>query len=140
MSKRYLVGSQLFLRISDIKPGSWRKGIEPIVTLFNSGKHLYIDLEPPHWYEEWEQPIIFLNYREYCGNGKDIYGIRVQHLGHLFGVLGGDARVALTLGSTKWNINLNPCRLYTIAMMHAQQVLFMSNKVVVLPKTLLSRG
>ena len=136
--KFYCIGKGVYEPLSPVPPHSFDvRELWTIVTLFNSGRHLYIDLQPPRWYEAWEQPLIPLRYKDFCGSGKTVYGIRIQHLGHIFGVHGGDARTLVTFGMTQWNITLVPCRLYTLTSLSGHQTWFRNRRVSVLPKQLL---
>ncbi len=115
-------------------------GVDAPLILFNSGKHLYTDLGFPRWYSEYDQQLHFLRYREYCGEGKYWYGVKVQHLGHKFGIQGGDATVRVTYTDFIFEATLVPCRLYFIVDFNLAVGLFMRNRPTVLPKTLLTKG
>lgn len=117
------------------------RGRAVIATLFNSGRHLYFDQSWPRWYEAYDQPLYFLRYKEFCGDGMTINDVHVQHLGHINGVSGGEATVRIEYGNVQWTVSCNPCRLYyLIDFFDEAQALFVSDNFVVLPRTLLEQG
>ena len=140
MNKKFRINEVRFKRISEVPPGYRTLPYSHLVTLFNSGKHVYMDINEPHWYEPWEQPLLFLPYNEYCGRGKSLYGIHFQHLGHVLGTNGGNAQMKVSCGWTTWELILIPCVLYTILQSAEKQIVFASHFKTVLPRTLLSHG
>lgn len=113
------------------------RGLHAPILLFNSGNHLYADVGFPRWYHGYEQPLQFLSYRNWCGEGDHWNGVRVQHLGHLYGVNGGDAQVRLSYRGFVFQQKLIPCRLYVLVDCGEAVGLFMHNRTAVLPKNLL---
>ena len=108
-------------------------------TLFNSGKHLYFERSWPSWYQAYDQPLHFLPYKEYSGVGRWIGNVRVQHLGHLYGLHGGPAQVAVAYQGVEWRIKCVPCCLYWVIDFDGSQAVFYRERVV-LPRQLLSHG
>ncbi len=136
-------GSHLVKSISPLPymPGErTRDASRVIATLFNSGQHLYWDLSPPRWYGEFDQPLVFLSYRDFSGCGRMLAGAQIQHLGHLYGVRGGPAQVAVEHGFTRWRLTCKPCILYYIIDFSGIQGVFQSRRSAVLSRRLLSHG
>jgi len=109
-------------------------------TLFNSGKHLYWDQSWPRWYNTFDQPLFFLPFREFSEFGGNLGSVRIQHMGHLYGVLGGIARVGLDYRGIHWNLQCEPLRLYYLVDFDGPQAWFASQNFVKLPRELLSHG
>lgn len=125
--------------ISPVPEGRFNlRGSQTVVTLFNSGRHLYMDPDTPHWYEEGDQPLVPLRYKDFCGCGREIYGVHIQHLGHLHGIDGGEARAVITFGFDQWDITIVPCSIYTLSCVNGHLIWFQNRRWSVLPKQLLS--
>lgn len=82
---------------------------EVIVSLYNCGKHLYLDpdrLPMGSWYVS---PLQTLRFKEYCGRGQQIYSsVYLIHLGHKYGILGGEASAEVEYRLSVYRLNIQP--------------------------------
>ena len=115
-------------------------GSRVIATLFNGGRHLYFDQNWPRRYFDGEQRLHFLRYMEFCGVGRHLSDVHIQHMGHLYGLNGGPAQVAVSCCGVLWKLRCVKCRLYHVIDFGGPQAVFVSKEPVVLPRSLLSFG
>jgi len=111
-----------------------------IATFFNSGRHLYWSQDWPRWYYENDPPLAFVSYRHFRGCGRLIGEARIQHFGHLYGLNGGSAQVAVEYAGRRWEICCLPHRIFYVVDIRGQQMVAMSKRPVTLPRALLSHG
>ncbi len=91
-----------------------------LVVLRNDSKHLY---GARH---EQEDPYHFLRFRQYRGCGANFGSVRLQHLGHLYGVHGGLATVIVHTPNLKWTLACHPGRQYCIVDHQGTEYLYMA--------------
>ena len=88
-----------------------------LLKIKNTGSHLWAAADVT-------ERKTFLSFREYCGCGKWLGSVQIQHLGHLYGVNGGPAKVIVRASGLVWNIELQPQFTYFFVSYMGSQYLF----------------
>ena len=81
------------------------------LAFYNSGKHLYSTTGEPRFLHAEE--MTFLRFAEYC-HGGNCNGVGFRHLGHLFGINGGRAKVEVCISGRQFALDLLPKKVYWI--------------------------
>ncbi len=120
-------------------PGRYRAR-SLLCTLYNSGRHLYIDdASEPRWYsEQVGLPLRFLPYRWYVNGAFVNSSVYLEHLGHQFGYRGGVVKVQLYTPRSVWSVECFPNIVYHLFDFQVGEALVAS--VVRIPRSLLSFG
>ncbi len=94
----------------------------PQLTIYNDGNRVYVGRQKP----ELRDPFLFshLSYERFCGDGEYFRNIRIQHLGHSHGLLGGIAHIRITSCTTRWDIHCEAERYYYLYQSGSYQQLY----------------
>jgi hypothetical protein len=143
LTRRIFPGSHWCERLSCLShtPRGYRLSDQEIIaTLYNSGQHLYYDRRWPCQYKPYDQRLFFLPFREFCGHGRSLGDVHIQHFGHLYGLSGGPAQVAVEYNGIRWELRCEPKRFYYIVDFDGPQAVFANRMLATLPWQLLSHG